>query len=550
MEFKYKNSIVTLSDSNASITSYVINGKNILAEGGENRPLFTLKLLDDNGNPVYFNSLEAEKIYFEKQADGEIISFENIGKKDLSAKVTIAVDNGIKWHISVENNTGMIMEWSEFPQITVKNELKGDGGEYSLFWPAMEGIIIEKPMLRHKRLQYKEIGGQTGGYCGFYPGSCPMQFMAFYGGGIGLYFASHDEKHNPKTVEFREDKAGIALEFRLFTQGAEGNFSMEYNMVTDEFDGEWYDAAEIYRNWMENNVTMPDKIYENERIPEWIEDSPIVVLYPIRGTKDSGDMTPNMYYPYKNVLPIVDSISEKTNSRIMALPMHWEGPAPWCTPFVWPPYGGEKEFTEFVAALHEKGNLAGVYCSGIGWTEKSFNDPTLDFSDRYDESLLCKTPNGTIEYSKVIGEPIRLGYDMCPYQEKVDEIVSGEVMAIAASGCDYTQYFDQNLGGESCFCYARDHGHPPAPGIWQNESMLRIFKKVNADIKASGSKMIIGCEGAASEPFIGQLPFNDLRFNVGLFFGKTVPAYSYLFHEYLNNFMGNKTVYACQKTEL
>ena len=264
------------------------------------------------------------------------------------------------------------------------------------------------------------------------------------------------------------------------------------------------------------------------------------MLYPIRGTKDHGDMTPNMYYPYANALPIAKEFSEKMDSKIMALPMHWEGTAPWATPYVWPPYGGVDEFSSFVDALHAQGNLAGVYCSGIGWTTKSFLDPTLDFSDKYDEKLICRTPKGTIEQSKVIAEPIRLGYDMCPENEKVSEIVSGEVMSIAGSGCDYAQYFDQNLGGMACFCYGRDHGHPAAPGKWEVDAMHRIFDKVQKDLDEANYKTIIGCEGAASEPFIGKLPFNDLRFNIAFFFGRPVPAYSYIFHEYINNFMGNQ----------
>ena len=90
------------------------------------------------------------------------------------------------------------------------------------------------------------------------------------------------------------------------------------------------------------------------------------------------------------------------------------------------------------------------------------------------------------------------------------------------------------------FCYGRDHGHPGTPGKWQVDAMYRIFDKVQKDLDNAKSKTIIGCEGAASEPFIRQLPFNDLRFNIAYFFGRPVPAYSYIFHEYINNFMGNQ----------
>lgn len=542
MQIRSGESEVILSDNNASVLSYKINGTEYCAKNVEKRGLFTLKLLESDGSPVYCNSNDCENVEFIENNGSVKIDFKKVNGMNIDAEATVIPDtDGFRWHMSLNNNSGLILEWIEFPQIITAGELKGRGGDYSLFWPAMEGQLIEDDRLRENTwMNYREIGGQTGGYCGFYPGSCPMQFMAYYNDRNGLYFAAHDDKHNPKTVEFYKNDDGLVLEYRLFCEGAQGFFDMGYDMITKSFEGDWYDAAEIYRSWMEQNIVLPKKLYENDEIPKWLSESPVVVLYPIRGTVDHGDMTPNLYYPYSNILPLTDKFNASTESVIMALPMHWEGTAPWATPYVWPPYGGGEEFCEFVSALHEQGNLAGVYCSGIGWTTKSFLDPSLDFSDRYDESLICRTPSGMIEQSKVIGEPIRLGYDMCPQEDKVAEIVSGEVLAIAGSGCDYAQYFDQNLGGESCFCYSREHNHPPAPGLWQNKAMERIFKKVRKDLKEAGSDMLIGCEGAASEPFIGYLPFNDLRYNIGFFFGRPVPAYSYLFHEYLNNFMGNQ----------
>lgn len=546
MILKSGNSEIKISEENGSILSYRVNENELCAPNGKNRPLFTLKMIDDNGAASYYNSLQSEKITFTMRTDGCTIAYCRIAGQDLNALATIKMDKDGKchWHLSTTNETGLRQEWIEFPQISVPNRLKDEGGQFELFWPAMEGLIIGT--CRHRELltpgaNYREIGGQSQGLTGFYPGICQMQFMGFYNENAGLYFAAHDEKHHPKTVEFRDEGKSIALEFRLFSEAAKGVYNMSYDMVTAGFEGDWHDAAEIYRSWMQENTDMPPKLKENKNVPEWLAESPLIMIYPVRGNVDTGDMTPNLYFPYKNILPVTEKFSQKTNSKLMTLLMHWEGTAPWAPPYVWPPFGGEALFTDFVDTMHENGNLVGVYCSGIGWTVKSTLQPDYDISDRYDENLICRTPEGSIHQTKVIGGNIRVGLDMCPYNtEKVGNIVSKEVVSIAKSGCDYAQYFDQNLGGESSFCYAQDHGHPAGPGVWQNESMIKIFKKIRTDLNAIDSKMLLGCESASSEPFIGYLALNDLRYVFGLFLGKPVPAYAYLFHEYINNFMGNQ----------
>lgn len=537
------NDRLLLSDENGSILSYIISGKEFSAENGEKRPIFTLKLLDKDGKPAYVNAFDAKDVNMSCTDDGVKFIFNNINNLSLSASVTVKKNcqNGFKWHITVDNNTSFILEWIEFPQVTVPDSLINEGGDSELFWPALEGMLIQDKNIRDKSwMNYREIGYQSETFGGFYPGSCPMQFMAYYNKQCGLYFAAHDPFRNPKTVEFHANEYGIALEYRLFCGGAQGHYDPNFDMITESFNGDWHDAAEIYRSWMQENAKLPEKLCEEKRLPDWFDDSPIVVIYPIKGTIDHGDMTLNMYYPYKNILPVAEDISEKTDSKIMVLPMHWEGTAPWATPYVWPPFGGEEEFCDFVSSVHEQGNLVGVYCSGIGWTEKSYLNPELDLSDKYDENLICRTPDDKIVYSKVIGKPIRDGYDMCPISDKVGDIVSGEVLALAKSGVDYAQYFDQNLGGESCICYARNHGHAPGPGLWQNDAMIKIYKRLKSELDSIHSDMLIGCECAAAEPFIEYLPFSDLRYPAGFFMGKPVPAYSYLFHEYLNNFMGNQ----------
>ena len=84
-------------------------------------------------------------------------------------------------------------------------------------------------------------------------------------------------------------------------------------------------------------------------------------------------MSPNEYYPYTNALKYLKTLAENTDSKILAMLCHWEGSAPWCPPYVWPPYGDIENFKLFEQKLHENGMLFGLYCSGIAWTQKSIS---------------------------------------------------------------------------------------------------------------------------------------------------------------------------------
>ena len=67
-----------------------------------------------------------------------------------------------------------------------------------------------------------------------------------------------------------------------------------------------------------------------------------------------------------------------------------------------------------------------------------------------------------------------------------------------------------------------------------------LFERSNDIIKNSGKegKVSIGCEAAAAEGYVEYMPFNDAR-NYGFESGTPVPVYNYVFHEYINNYMGN-----------
>ena len=554
----YENSFykLTLNRKTGSIISIEKNGKNLIYTPASADALFNIRLRDQSqkGAIHEFNALQAQncKILMKKN----LISLTYSHFKDIDAIITVTINVSedspfMKWNLSIDNNSGFTVDFIDFPNVVVPDDLIATGGSGRIFWPAQEGCLIEDMRIREESpwLKFKPIEYPQMGWGGLYPASTQMQYMAYYNADGGLYLAAHDKNCTPKGIEFhRSGEKGIKLDFRLFPGGVgKGLYRMPYDMVLGVFDGDWYDASSIYRDWRESSgMAVPPKIIDNKMLPGWYFESPVVITYPVRGHKDMGDMTPNEFYPYSNALKVIDKYNRLFESKVMALLMHWEGSAPWAPPYVWPPFGGEKKYQNFVNGLHEKGNLAGLYASGIGYTLRSNTDTTYNMYKEYEEkhleSVMKVAPDGTLATNGVCAGPRaqRIGYDMCPANDFVKNVVIDQVTRIVKSKTDYIQYFDQNLGGGCYACYGTSHGHSYGPGSWQNNAMHSIFKGYLPVLEKAGYKPLVGCEAAASEANLPYLLFNDARATINLFAGRPVPAYAFVNHEYVNNFMGNQ----------
>ncbi len=408
---------------------------------------------------------------------------------------------------------------------------KSDGA--SVFLPKHEGMLIRQP---EKNLIYKEPGWHN--YL-IYPGYEQMQFLAYFNGDDGFYFAAHDPAGGTKSLAAKYENGSVMLMLRIFCGCRPGeSYESRFETVMTDFKGGWMEAASLYRDWVEHSGYSVPK----GKMPNILADSPVVLIYPVRGDGDDrGEMTENEYFPYRNAMSAVCSLADRFESKVMPLLMHWEGTAPWAPPYVWPPFGGETSLAEFRDELHRKGHYLGVYCSGTAWTQtssilKSYSR-IKQFEEEHLESEMIRGPHGEIDAYICNGpENQRIGYDMCNSRERVQEIIVDEVKKLAVFGLDYAQFFDQNLGGASHPCWSGKHGHPPVPGAWQTVNMRKLLKKLNA-VKG---KMVLGAESAAAEPYIGELQFNDLRFNWECSRAIPVPAYEFIYHEYINNFMGNQ----------
>ncbi len=500
-------------------------------------PLFKARLRDKNGECYYIDSTKAECVGL---ADGCIEYKGFCGDfSNLLIKVIIDTGEDISWRIKIENVPNeYAIEWVEFPKICLPCLIDNDKNGGKLLFPYNEGMIVTDETLLPR---YEPEFPMSGAYF-IFPNMVCSQFISYLFEDIGLYIGAHDPKRAFKGIDFYREGDGISLQIRLYSGANYGeSFESNYPIVWKACSGDWKLSAEIYRTWFESNLPPSViKTSENTSLPKWYEDSPVVVTYPVRGIHDMDKMEPNALFPYTNALPIIKKIREATNSRVMALLMHWEGTAPWAPPYVWPPYGGVDLFNEFKDELHKNGDLLGVYCSGFGYTLRSTLVEDYNCEEKIkSENVLegvCHSPMNKPELGITCTPYQRYGYDICPVSKRGREILDEAYAPLFESGVDYAQILDQNHGGGQYMCFAREHSHPPMPGEWMTSSMQKLLSEWNG----LAPNMLFGCESAAAEPFIGNLLMSDNRFELNYPFGTPVPLYAYIYHEYVRNFMGNQ----------
>ena len=498
---------------------------------GNSAPLFSVRLRDENGAPVIFDAAGAD-VSAEYGANAAVLTYRF---DSLTVTVTLRGGDRIVWNLAVKNNSDLAVEYIDFPSLSVEGKLRRNGGDGAVVSMYNEGLLVEDGRLK-TGMTDPEFPSQ-GGYMMF-PYMVSAQFMLYLSGRAGLYLGVHDASRAPKGLDFKCSDEGTDFRVRMFMGGEFGGNVKTPDVVWKGFEGGWQDGADIYREWL--GRSFKTKPISETDLPDWYRnDMPLVLTYPVRGIHDMDKMDPNRLFPYENVLPLVDEFAKRTNSRVMVLLMHWEGTAPWAPPFVWPPYGGADMFDEFMKKLHESGNLLGVYCSGLGFTEQSnliasYNNEKL-IADRNLKKGFCAAPDQSVPHSRICTGQ-RSGYDVCPASETGREILDEALDPLLRSGVDYIQALDQNHGGGMYFCYSKEHGHPPVPGGW----MTKASKELLDGWKEKCPETLLGCESAAAEPYIEELRLSDNRYELCYTYGRPIPVYAYLYHPYLKNFMGNQ----------
>ena len=548
---------ISLDPAKGQINELCLFGIDRVAANG---PLFRAGLRDVEGCLTEVSAYNARS----HSGSGDTFVYSDFedgsGSKGIFDRLTVSVsltnvEGRANWMIKASpGRKDVFIEYVDFPLVTLpklkENNPEGNGGR--VLFAYNEGVLVSDYSIReHTAFTHWPLVYPSYGSLAMFPNMVSSQMLAYLFDDAGIYFGAHDSDRALKGIDYFDTGEGIEMRFRLFTGCDFGEtYDPGYPIVWAACGPNWQSAAEIYRDFFENNLPpRAKKIAVNGTLPDWYKESPLVVSYPVRGIHDMDKMDPNAFFPYINALPTLDGISGKTRAKLLVLLMHWEGTAPWAPPYVWPPYGGEEPFNDFMDELHKRDMLLGVYCSGFGYTLKSNVVDNYDMTETFERDHLidsmCAGPDGKVLLSNICPGQ-RSGYDTCPATEKGKEILSEAYTPLFKSGVDYAQILDQNHGGGQYLCYSRKHGHPAAPGVWMTKNMQGLLTSWNE----KAGKMVLGCESAAAEPFIGNLLMSDNRYEINYYIGTPVPLYAFIYHEYVRNFMGNQVCCPLETTDL
>jgi hypothetical protein len=510
-------------------------------------PLFKIELLDDNRRFRTITSSQSKEITVNRgdgASGGEslAIDFKEIGGLPIDARVTVrcpANETLSYWSLEVMNRTTSWIAHLQFPCIEVPFDNVAKNESSRILSSFLDGVLAGPigPNMGNGNTYWtrpQRNRPETWRYNN-YPGRLiTMQLMAYYNDQGGLYLACDDATGLPKFINPLMEEDGVTLGLGHYP-GVRGPSStkLPYNVVLGTFHGDWYAAAEIYRNWASKQTFCSDKIGQRKDMPTWIAESPIALMFPMRG---QGDWDPPAavnpeFTPATNALPYLEKLASELDCSLMPIVFNWEHAGPWVQPDAFPPVGGEAPMREFMTKAREKGWHPVIYGDGVNWTTAQKNtkyDGMPYFRTHGGEKAAVQRWDGSLAHS--VGA-WRDNYLTCVGTEEGRRAILGMTRGMAEFQPDVIQQFDQGAGPSAC--YATNHEHPPCPGPWQTETFNELLDKDTEEARFHNPKTAMSCEGAPPEIYLQKFQTWDSRIEVS-----NCPLHSFVYHEYANGFQG------------
>ncbi|MCL2665492.1 MAG: DUF6259 domain-containing protein, partial [Defluviitaleaceae bacterium] len=510
-----------------SVHSAFASEQNFITDD-EKLPVFEIGYYDAKKRLRTLDSFSAKKITVSKISEGvfeaEFGGFETPGANTMtvSCRVSVSESDGFaRFGVSIKNRCSMQIFDVRYPFVVCPYKLDGT--------PQTEAVVLPQGYGSGRLLKGDlEFGGgnqynrmRPDSYqawefspyedmCGHYPGLMFAQFLAYYNDRAGLYISCDDTQANVKRFRVLHRKPGMRLGVSHAGDWSAANSrSLEYETLITTFTGDWYAAADIYREWsFKQKWFVP--LANRDDIPKWLTDSPAYITVRSVGQLDMGDTDLiEDFVPYEKCLPLLQNVADKIDAPLCVVFMGWERAGSWVYPDCFPPAGGEESFAGAIAEIRNRGWHAGSFCSGTRWCYDQVwsGYDGRDYLDSIGaEDGYCKTADGQNWVDN--WRNFRMNIAGCLAAKKTRDMSRHIVDKLVGWGMDAMQFLDQNNGSATFPCFSEDHGHDGMPGKWMHEAMRSFMLELHESAREMGAPGVVhSAESGLNEvclPFFQQ----------------------------------------------
>ena len=323
-----------------------------------------------------------------------------------------------------------------------------------------------------------------------------FQFSAVWNASTrkGIYYGMHDPTPAIKQFSFirgtNEPTMYVGFSQHLENTDRAPNGQKLYGKaVWQQIDGDWYDAAVIYRGWMEKNARwMPEMGKFTRSDTHWLGDIDAWWLYHINGDTFADE--------------IIEAAKDLGAKSAVHLYLWHQNPFDNDYPHYFP----EKECVRReLKKVQDAGIKVIPYINGRLWDTHDRGAEDWQFTD-VAKPFCTKDRHGSVfteSYSskESDGSPVVLSI-MCPstklWQNTLKGVVGGILDDVGFDGV----YMDQIAAAKPWLCSDPTHDHPAGGGKWWNESYYDLIRTVADGHEPEKSVFATEC---TAEMFMGRI---------------------------------------------
>ena len=346
---------------------------------------------------------------------------------------------------------------------------------------------------------------------GGYPShSWTMPFLAFDNQNHGLYVGVHDPLARPKFFNVntypphrrypdppRGESLFISIDHLPEGMGRVQSEGRVDHVVLGLFQGDWYDAAQIYRRWaVKQSWARKGNVAERRDIPAFFKE--IGVWWCLSSGKETGTLTTE----YEATPEEVGDLALRLKERFpYPTGVHWynwhHNPFNTEFPDYFPPRQG---FAEQVRRLRREGITVMPYINArladpnsASWQEENLEAQAVKWASPRNGSRGYYLPA-----EQYAGE--QWLFPMCaathPWQEKIAGLVARMRQELGIEAV----YLDQIAAGMPPVCFDPRHGHPLGGGAYAVDGYNRLLERILHENQEQGIALTTECN---AEPFMG-----------------------------------------------